>query len=105
MDDRMDCDSVLGDKSPELSYETEQEKAFCFSKAFETTGNTRPHITTLNMFSMRIKTTGFLVSRLHKVITIMSSTFSSPTVRTLPLNRTYGAVISTRFLFTVLSSK
>jgi len=28
MDDRMDCDSVLGDKSPELSYEIEQEKVF-----------------------------------------------------------------------------
>ena len=42
MDDRMDCDSVLRDKSPKLFYKIEQEKAFCFSKAFETTGNIRP---------------------------------------------------------------
>ena len=42
MDDRIDCDSVLRDKSPKLFYKIEQEKAFCFSKAFETTGNTRP---------------------------------------------------------------
>ena len=27
MNDRIDCNSVLGDKSPGLSYETEQEKA------------------------------------------------------------------------------
>ena len=42
MDDRMDCEPVLGDNSPELSYETEQEKAFCFSKVNETIDNTRP---------------------------------------------------------------
>jgi len=42
MDDRMDCKSVLGDNSPELSYETEQEKVFHFSKANETTDNMRP---------------------------------------------------------------
>jgi len=30
MDNRMDCDSVFGDKSPELFYKTEQEKTFCF---------------------------------------------------------------------------
>ena len=41
MDDRMDCDSILGDKTPELSYETEQEKVSHFSKMNETTGNTR----------------------------------------------------------------
>ena len=42
MDNRIDCDSTLGDKTSELSYETEQEKTSCFSKANETTGNTRP---------------------------------------------------------------
>ena len=42
MDNRMDCNSVFGDKSPELFYETEQEKTFYFSKVNETTGNTRP---------------------------------------------------------------
>ena len=42
MNNRIDCDSVLRDKSSELFYKTEQEKAFCFSKAFKTIGNTRP---------------------------------------------------------------
>jgi len=42
MDNRRDYDSVLRDKSSELSYETEQKKAFHFSKVFETTGNIRP---------------------------------------------------------------
>ena len=42
MDNRMDCNSVFGDKSPKLFYETEQEKTFHFSKVNETTGNTRP---------------------------------------------------------------
>ena len=41
-DDKMDCNSILGDETPELSYETKQEKASYFSKANETTGNTRP---------------------------------------------------------------
>jgi len=112
MDDRMDCNSVLRDKSPELSYKTEQEKAFCFSKVFETTSNTKPqdrsneasyhnseHVLNENQNSW------FLMSRLHKMITMMSSTFSSSMIQTLLLNWTYGVVISTQFLFTVLSSK
>jgi len=33
MHDRMDCDSTSGDIAPELSYETELEKAFRTSKA------------------------------------------------------------------------
>jgi len=42
MDDQMDCNSEPEDKTPGLSYETEQEKAFHFNRALETTGNTRP---------------------------------------------------------------
>lgn len=38
----MDCDLEFGDKSPELSYEIKQEKAFHFNRALETTGNMRP---------------------------------------------------------------
>ena len=38
----MDCDSEPEDKTPGLSYETEQEKAFRFNRVLETTGNTRP---------------------------------------------------------------
>jgi len=33
MDDNMDCDSMIGDSTPELSYETEQEKVLYVSKA------------------------------------------------------------------------
>jgi len=33
MDDNMDCDSTIGDSTPELSYETEQEKVLYVSKA------------------------------------------------------------------------
>ena len=42
MNDQMDCDLEFGDKFPELSYETKQEKAFHFNRALETTGNMRP---------------------------------------------------------------
>ena len=33
MDDNMDCDSMIGDLTPELSYKTEQEKVLHVSKA------------------------------------------------------------------------
>jgi len=33
MDDKMDCKSTSGDMTPELFYETEQEKTLCTSKA------------------------------------------------------------------------
>ena len=38
----MDCDSEPGDKTPGLSYKTEQEKAFYFNRVLETTRNMRP---------------------------------------------------------------
>ena len=37
----MDCNSEFGDKTPGLSYKTEQKKALCFNRVLETTGNTR----------------------------------------------------------------
>jgi len=40
--DNMDVDSELGDNSPELFYEMEQEKANRVSKVNKTTDNTRP---------------------------------------------------------------
>ena len=42
--DNIDVDSEPGDNSPELSYETEQEKANHISKANKTTDNTRPQV-------------------------------------------------------------
>jgi len=41
MDNQMDCNSEPEDKTPGLSYETEQEKAFRFNRVLETTGNMR----------------------------------------------------------------
>jgi len=42
MDNQIDCDLEPEDKTPCLSYKIEQEKAFRFNRALETTGNTRP---------------------------------------------------------------
>ena len=42
MGDNMDCNSPVGDLSPDLSYETEQEKAFCVSEATDQQVPTRP---------------------------------------------------------------
>ena len=42
MNNSMDVDSDLPVESPALSYETEQEKVLCLSKATETTSNMRP---------------------------------------------------------------
>jgi len=47
----MNIDSELVNNSPVLSYETEQERAICFSKAAELQGNMRPQFLTLNVFS------------------------------------------------------
>ena len=42
MDNNMDCDSTIGDLTPELSYETEQEKILCVSKAADQQKPIRP---------------------------------------------------------------
>jgi len=42
MDDRMDCESTSGDMTPELSYETEQEKALHTSKTVDQQDPMRP---------------------------------------------------------------
>jgi len=48
----MDIDSELVNNFPDLSYETEQEKAICISKATELQGNIRPLFLTANIFPM-----------------------------------------------------
>ena len=42
MDDKMDCQSTSRDVTPELSYETEQEKTLCTSKAADQQDPMRP---------------------------------------------------------------
>ena len=42
MDDNMDCDSMIGDLTPELSYKTEQEKVLHVSKAADQHEPMRP---------------------------------------------------------------
>jgi len=42
MDDNMDCDSTIGDSTPELSYETEQEKVLHVSKVADQQEPMRP---------------------------------------------------------------
>ena len=42
MGDDMDCESMVGDLTPELLYETVQEKVFCVSKVADQQEPTRP---------------------------------------------------------------
>jgi len=42
MGNDMDCDSMVGDSTPELSYKTTQEKVFCVSKVADQQEPTRP---------------------------------------------------------------
>ena len=112
MDNQMDCNSEPGDKTPGLSYETEQEKTFYFNKVLETTGNTRPQegsdeATHLNPQRILNKNQNIwpLMSRVHKVTAMMSSTSSSHTTLMLLLNWTYGVVTSILFPFMVLLNK
>ena len=42
MDVNMDCNSTVGDSTPELSYKTEQEKALCISKVADQQEPMRP---------------------------------------------------------------
>jgi len=88
----VDMDLSSEESQPEMSYETEQEKAIRVSMAANQQETTRP----TNVHNEALH----LMPNTRENLLI----FNFLTIHTPPLNQSYGVVLSTPFLYTALSN-